>query len=129
MRKVTPAETLSMFLGAGAESYSWYVSEKLTTEGADSADVLNWDNVTAWSCEFVMDDPDEGDKETTHTVTHDDIMRAVRKFAGKTPPKYSTDACQRACKDLIFRTDEADFDAATADEVLQVAMFGEVIYG
>lgn len=128
MRKVTPAETLTHFFGAGAQAYSWYVTYNLTTVVADAEDSRSWDDATDWSCVFTMEDPD-ADGTKRYTVTHADVMRAIRAISGKARPKHTSDACVRACKDMIFQTDEADFDAATADEVLQVAMFGQVVYG
>jgi hypothetical protein len=35
----------------------------------------------------------------------------------------------RECRNLIFDADEVDFDADSADQLLQVAVLGEIVFG
>jgi hypothetical protein len=60
-------------------------------------------------------------------VTHSVILGAMRKVA-KGDVKYTSPAAIEACKDFLKDPDDADFDANTADEVMQIATLGELVY-
>jgi hypothetical protein len=47
----------------------------------------------------------------------------------KARPEYASDALVRECRNLIFAADEIDFDANSADELLQVIVLGEIVFG
>ncbi|MGW2710740.1 hypothetical protein HKX69_05915 [Streptomyces argyrophyllae] len=63
----------------------------------------------------------------TVLVTHSVILAAMRKIA-KGSAKYTTREVVQACQDFLHDPEDADFDANTADEVMQVATLGEVVY-
>lgn len=63
------------------------------------------------------------------TVTLEDVKRAIRKLAGTEPVKYAGPTIRSECRGLIFDPEEVDYDADTADVIVQVAIFGEVVYG
>lgn len=122
MPKITGQETYLMFIGSGALTWEWYSEVGVTGKDTDE-----------WTLSFrdgaeYADQPEKGKQ---YKITHADVMRAVRKIAdgkvGSLTPGNS--ATVRECRALIFKgVDETDFDAASADNVLQVAAFGEVVY-
>lgn len=60
------------------------------------------------------------------TVTFQDIQAALAKVAqGEATPPVIAQACQVA----LDNPGEADIDSETADFVIQVAVFGEVVFG
>jgi hypothetical protein len=111
-----------MFFGAGAQQYPHWL-------GFDS-DWLYDVNVQApdgWVWRITV--RDGNDKEITVEVDHAKVMRAVRKIARHEVDDVSVPAFKN-CQLLISPTrwEEADFDSVTADEVLQVATLGKIIY-
>jgi gamma-glutamyl phosphate reductase len=60
------------------------------------------------------------------TLTYANIKTAIRKIAdGRVSlNEYHT----KFCKDFVFDPDNADYDAETADCVIQVAMFDDVVF-
>ncbi|MES9589945.1 hypothetical protein ABWK57_13950 [Streptomyces sp. NPDC094045] len=115
MKTPTPEETFDHILGACPDSYSWWDLDTNVTGTTVPDD---------WEVKGTVDDLNGGPALPVQ-LGHVDIVRAIRKKAGKYVPR----SAQRSCSDFIFRRDEADFDAGTADEVLQVAALGEVVYG
>ncbi len=61
------------------------------------------------------------------TLTYDNIKTAIRLVAdGKIAlNEYHT----QFCKDFVADPDSADYDAETADCLIQIAIFGDVIFG
>jgi hypothetical protein len=133
-------EALGYILSDGL-SYSWFQVEELDDEAVTA---------TVWTGD---DDSDEEDEFTVkHEITADDVARGLRMvreyFNGErelyngqwdhyraedpdwTPTKGSTDSYLHQL--IVFdRTDGADgdYDADTADMVMQYAILGEVRYG
>jgi hypothetical protein len=126
MPKTTPEDTDVIFLGSGALTYAWYfsVAQEREPGGPEGA----------WVLKFRDGAEDEAHPErgTEYRLTHADVMKAVRKITGKGGQAAAkvSDECARECRTLIFNgPEDVDFDADTADQVLQVAAFGEVVYG
>jgi hypothetical protein len=115
MKSATPQDTQDHILGAGALSFDWWLK----------ADTKNFDT-PEWECTITGGEGDSDDK--TVVVNHAAVMKAARAILKKSPP-YVTSALIRECRNLVFNVDECDFDANSADELLQVVVFGEVIYG
>lgn len=116
---VTAQDTYDIFIGSGALAYSWYQD---IAEGSTEAD--------PWSVTFT-EDGDNG-PEGEHTISHKTVMRAVRRIASKDGAEIRAlaPAVRKECQALVFKgPDDVDFDADMADQVLQVAAFGEVVYG
>jgi hypothetical protein len=123
MPKVTPQDTGDHFIGSGALSWEWWrVVEMHGIDHPDNAD--DWRVVVEECYDGVL---------TGKRVTfdHASVMRAVRLIAaGKAKGIDRDSVTGRECQALIFKgADATDFDASSADSVLQVAAFGEVIYG
>lgn len=124
MEKATPKDTYDHIIGSVALAHSWWSGIETTgVEGSEASD--------AWKVAALIDDPegDEGRDFKSVEFDHATLMRAIRKCAEKDRPRHVTDWCARECRAFIFNRDECDFDANTADEVLQVAALGEVVYG
>lgn len=123
MQKISAQNTYDHIIGSGALSYGWYLPVEIPDDpestGADT-----------WMLRFKELD-DDGETGREFTVTHEDIVRAIRKLAGKdgADVRYLTSVCRQECRHLLFDRDAADFDSATADEVIQFAVFGQIIYG
>lgn len=121
MKYRTQADTYNHIIGAMPLTCSWYEHVTLTPDDFTLDDTA----YDGWSVEWY--DRDEG---KTFTVTHDDVMRAIRSMIRRTDrPQYVSDTAAREARNFLFNFDETDFDADTADQVLQVAAFGRVIYG
>lgn len=131
MMAAKPADTALSIFGACAQDYDWYAAVKSDFEHGDDFDAPD-----DWSYTVTMyndaDAPSMSDV-TTVRINHTVIMRTARKIVNRgydTLPDYArpSNACREACKALIFDVDSADFDADTADQVLQLAVLGEVRY-
>lgn len=120
IKTASPQDTYDHMFGSGATSYSWWLSTKTT--GVD-ADFKASDD---WSVEVSCDNGDEG--KTTTTVTHAAVLKAARKVLDS-KPQYASETLVVECKNLIFDADEADFDAVVGDELLQLIVLGEIVFG
>lgn len=124
INSATPQQTWDHIFGSGCLLYDWW--ESVTYRGVDEAGAVSpgWEaDVTA------LTEADSDPSSTvTVTVTHADIMAAARKVM-KARPRYASDVLGRECRNLVFDVDEADFDAPCADELLQVIVLGEIVYG
>lgn len=116
----SPQDTYDHMFGSGATSYSWWLGTKTT--GVDGS----YRAADDWSVQVTADDGNGG--ETTVIVNHAAVLRAARQVI-KAQPKYSSGVLLRECKHLIFDNDETDFDAASGDELLQVIVLGEIVFG
>lgn len=114
---VTVEFTNDAFLGSGALDYSWY--QKIVIEETD----------TSWTLTFAdLDDEPVKDEQSIYTVTHKSVLKAVAKIASG--QKRAGDRCRDDCQLMVDGSmDDVDFDADTADQVLQIAAFGKIIYG
>jgi hypothetical protein len=121
IKTASPQDTYDHMFGSGATSYSWWLGTKTT-----GVDMTAWKAGDDWSVEVTADDGNDG--ETTVTVDHAAVLKAARQVI-KAQPQYSSDALLRECKHLIFDNDETDFDANSADELLQVIVLGQIIFG
>lgn len=120
MHKATYQDTDDHFLGSGALDFCpWYTNISMTPAT----------DTESWTLTFTdLADEPAADVATERTITHADIMRAVRAIAGGTVEVR--DEYRKECRLFQFgKLDECDFDAVSADVVIQVAAFGEIIYG
>jgi hypothetical protein len=124
MTKVSPQDTVDAFIGSGALSYSWWrVGDFYGTNELTSPE--DWYLV-------LTEVGDDGEPGESVRVDHTTVMRAVNKLARTAladRPRYMAETVIRECRNLISDPDDADFDADSADQVLQFMMFGEVVYG
>jgi hypothetical protein len=115
MNPATPQDTFDHMIGAGAFQWEWWHGLRVTGE-----------DTPEWTATVTIDNGDDG--EVTKTIDHKTVMAAARRFMSN-PPKYSGDAARQACRDLVFNRDEADFDADSADQLLQFIVLGEIVFG
>jgi len=134
MKTATPTDTCDLIMGSGATTYSWY--EDIRDSHLYENERTVFDD---WHCTLIMEDP-EGDGHLPVTVNHKEVLKWARHVIankgkrllygkqGKTRRAWST-TLESECTNLIFDVDECDFDADSADELLQLIAYGEVIYG
>lgn len=117
-----PQDTFDHVFGSGALSYSWWQRTQMAA-GMTAVDVPD-----DWQVKVTAEDPDDEDGSINRTVTHKVIMATARKvIAGE----YGLRGVilTRECRNLVFDADEADLDAPLADSLLQLVMYGDVIFG
>jgi len=124
MAEATPRDTCMQIVGSGAFDYSWYQ----TISYNEAASQKEGDYV-GWEASLGMEDPLTD--ETLHRpLNHETVMKALRALASKdNPPKYATSAARVNARRMFTDPDDADFDAASADEVVQIAVYGEIFFG
>jgi hypothetical protein len=121
MQTASPQDTFDSLFGSGAMMYSWWIDAEFT--GIDSGGHIQ---TIDWTAKVTADDGNDG--ETVATIDHKAILKAARQVM-KARPEYASDALVRECRNLIFDADELDFDANSADEILQVIVLGEIVFG
>jgi hypothetical protein len=123
--EATPQDTYDQIIGSGAFTYPWYITFHQTGIDIDGEVII-----TGWSVDIEVEDPDNDDKTIVFTVSHQSIVDALDVIAySKTPPDEVSDSLIIEAHALLYDPDNADFDAALADEVLQVMAFGGVVFG
>jgi hypothetical protein len=129
-RKITGTDTYDHFIGSGALAYGWW--DVLTHTGPETD---AWQVTTRDGEAGPEDDPGR-----VFTLDHAHIMSAVGTLArgwieyaltGYKPGLLDSAGLEtmRQCALFLTDLDSADFDACSADEVMQWAVFGHVIYG
>ena len=71
------------------------------------------------------EDPDE-DKMMTKTLSFDDLVLALCKLADG---RVQINSGIRAMAEAVLMEEDADYDADLGDCMIQVAMFGDVVFG
>lgn len=126
MDSPTEKDTYDHIIGSGALSYSWYTDVESSSVPANVISDHPAD-YAGWWVRWV----DEEDKKQ-YTVDHGSVLGAMRrmmKARDNGRPEYVSDTASAECRHFLFDRDDCDFDAGTADEVIQVAAFGHVVYG
>jgi hypothetical protein len=126
--KITGTDTCDHFVGSGALQYGhWDIVE-------DNSEADAWLITVRDGCAGPQDNP-----ERVYTLDHDHIMSAVGTLArgwieyaltGYKPGLLDSAGLEtmRQCALFLIDRDACDFDACTADEVMQWAAFGHVYY-
>lgn len=127
MGKITPTDTHDTFMGSGALSYPWWRITETTGKA------FELDPADDWAVTVREYDPDhdkEGDKLTTfdHKTLNKAVNTLARTGKDKKPEGMNPDVLSE-CRTFIADPNDADFDADAADQVMQYAAFGKVIYG
>jgi hypothetical protein len=138
MTNPTPQQTEEAIFGAGADIYSWWdaplgaAAFQMQFDYTEGREAPN-----TWSYLVFADNPDARGWIVV-TVGHRHLLTALRAVAdpkwspreglrGRTCPSEETRENVRAF--LGDPEGSTDIDANTADEVLQVAVLGGVVYG
>lgn len=121
--RATSKELRDSVFGSGCLQYSWWRSFKLGMDGIAPGE----------QPVVVTYDSPEGEGWCTSAVSDDDLFAAARKVVAEDTnwPKYqgpSASTIEQAAL-LLYSASNADLDADTADQLLQVAVLGSVIYG
>jgi hypothetical protein len=118
----TPQDTQIVIFGSGLEFYSWWrgMSASWDLRAPEAPD--------DWCWTVKVSEPNGGGVRTA-LVTHSVLMGAMRTIAQGGGRRFVTEECRSQCRAFLDDPEESDFDAALADEVLQVATLGEVVYG
>jgi hypothetical protein len=117
-----PQDTYDHIFGSGFETWDWWrkIEELTGTEDGN--------HVTAdYMIQVTIEDPKHEDAELVMAFGHDRIIESCWKIILDVP-KYMGPDCVRNCGALLFNADDADFDAASADELVQYIMLGSVEY-
>ena len=115
IKSATYHDTFNIVIGSGSLDYEWWHEVEVWNAYTDIWAV----KLTGENC--------EGD-EIDVIINHDLVMKTARAII-KTAPKYASNALVRECQNLLFDSDKVDFDANSADELLQVMVMGEIIFG
>lgn len=138
MAKIQPAtqyDTHLHIFGSGALVYPWYGEITDTSPDDYLADPATYDGWTVTFSE--MDICGTADEHPVHPgarpvrqyiLDHAQILKAIKRAAFGNKAKVSA-TCAREARNFLFRRDDTDFDSDTADQIIQVAAFGEVLYG
>lgn len=120
-RTPTQQDTADQLFGASADTYSWWCGM------SGSWDFTN-DAPDGWVMTVKIDNPDAGSpKVLERIVTHSMLIGALRQVAdGRV---NASRPCVENAIAFLKDPEDADFDAGAADEVLQVAVLGQVVYG
>jgi hypothetical protein len=80
-----------------------------------------------YSITLLDDCVDETAGVVNKTVTYQDLYEASKRLAsGEVKVNSATKA---VCQQLIADPSDVDYDATDADVIVQVAMFGEIVFG
>jgi hypothetical protein len=116
----TEQDTYDHIFGSGFDTYSWWGQVRTSWDMRNPAP-------DGWTAYVPVEDGDTGEWRTA-MVTHSLILGAMEKLA-EGDVKYATDSVARECREFLKGPEDADFDAGTADEVMQMVTLGEIIYG
>jgi len=121
-RPPTEAETESFIFGAGIPAtWSWWHRRVQNFRYDDDGCAPE-----GWNWVVTSRHPDGGAVGTAKVVRHADILAAAEVIVGddKFRPSLRTE-----CWNLLFDPDDCDIDAGAADAILQVVIYGEVLFG
>lgn len=117
-----PQDTYDHIIGAGhIGAYSWWLGAKSLTHKGSDIDVP-----AHWTVEVTCETGEGGSK--TVLVDHKAVMRAANRVVNN---RYdaASEKLVRECRHLVFNADDADLDAPMADELLQLIVLGEIVFG
>jgi hypothetical protein len=128
IRSATPQETFDHMLGSGATSFTWWVNCAIfnVRDGKAQDD---------WEAILTCDDGNDATK--TLRLNHESVMKAAREILRNYLSDQATSehvphvphTVIRECAHLVFDADETDFDADSADCLLQLMVLGEIPFG
>lgn len=121
--KITPQDTFSIFIGSGALSYPWYDEISFNNTGDDIDPPDNWSVTFELPREFAES------KGKRYTLNHKLIMQTVHKIVwGQQKGINPNGVVRKECRIMLRDVEDCDFDAGTADCVLQAVAFNDVVY-
>lgn len=128
MTEVTQREVFDHVFGSGALDYPWYGSVRYQNDLAETAWKTS-EECDGWEFVIAMEDPNTGEFES-RLFNHSVLLQALHRAADQSRPvRYLERMTSREAQVLLEEPEHADLDASAADEILQIAAFGEVVYG
>lgn len=128
----SPQDTFDHIFGSGAESYSWYMGQYEALWGVPR----DGGNVTdTWVARISMEHPTSHRRGASVTafINYERIMKTAVELVGNfllgSRVEYMSEEVVRQCANMIFNPDAMDFDADSADQLLQYMVLGKVVYG
>lgn len=128
---ITEQDTWDHFIGSGALSYGWYAE----VDG-DWGEFDYQDGRKRWQVTFEDGEAEDDAESKQFTLDHGTLMTVVKDLAHKWIDGYEPvegyaephSETRRQCAQFLADKEYTDFDAATADQVMQVAAFGKILY-
>lgn len=126
IKPATQQDSEGAIFGAGIpRGWSWWHS--FVRDGWDYPDTSPFHAPDGWVTVVTAEDPREDGKSVTVRIDHAAIMKAARRISGK---KFDANrTTKEQARKLLLDIDACDIDACIADSILQVAVYGEIVYG
>lgn len=121
-RAATPQEVHEAIFGAGIDFWWWDAFVPLWGWEHESDDEVP----DGWTYEVTAEHPTSDDAPLVKRIGAYDIRTAARKIADDSEYRSSL---RNECRNLLRDAESLDMDVDDADTVLQVVMYGEVIFG
>lgn len=126
-RTVTPREIFDLVWGTGALDWDWW---RKATPLRFGSPIEGWQHAEDGllqpgdEIEFVIDDPDAGEGDDARPRRFVRSLADIAEAAGKAQQYISAESWRDMAGDSIGYA-----DAIEADVILQIAVFGKIIYG
>lgn len=120
----TQADTETWIFGSGFATWSWWRSIRRQFDYNDDHTAPD-----GWTWVVTADNRADGKPSVTKTITHAQLVTTFALIRDGGGGEYVSNRCREECKAVFTDPDDVDFDADTADQVVQVAVFGQVHYG
>lgn len=72
---------------------------------------------------------DDDEMAGPYTVTANTLAKAFGLIAGRQKPKYASDSWCKRMTDAYRECEAGDVDAVDATNIVEIALFGEVVFG
>lgn len=119
----TQAETYTHIVGSRPLEYPWYQEVDISPDDW----TLDDSAYDGWSVRMSVGAED--DTPVSFVLNHATVMDAARAMV---QPGVGCGCSSNATEEarlLLSSPDDCDFDSDTADQLIQVAVFGKVVYG
>jgi hypothetical protein len=126
-RKMTREDIYDHIVGSGASGYSWYVQVYDYRPPDDPDD--------DWYIIFLMEDPDDNDETLEVRLDTETILEYAENITNEQNVNTDTTLVygvtlqtKHQCELLVSGSDDVDFDADMADQLIQAIAYGEVVF-
>ena len=102
----------------GCEGAPWFPKIRYEEDGEENVTSVN---VTCWD-----QNGEEGEIGSPITLTSSDIANAIGDIVSG---KHGDGWCAREIRDAVLQSDAGNIDATGSEVILQVACYGDIIYG
>lgn len=126
-RTLTPQETFDLAVSRD-RTRPWVAKEKYS-KSAEAG--LTGPAGPRWTVTYTLadpDDPDDVESQRTFRLDHRRCLEVLTLMAQIPPPPGTTVKVHEAARFALEHPDRADLDADAADQLIQIAGYGEVVY-